>query len=122
MKDLSKTNPELIEEISALKQKIQELKHSDSEHKRAEVASDIAEDPALYYKILQINPDVSLSDIHLAFGKMTSAWDPERYPQVPSWKKTSTKKLKEIKNPERTKAILTSPSKAGDHAPGSNQR
>ncbi len=70
MKDLSKTNPELIEEISALKQKIQELKHSDSEQKRAEVASDIAEDPALYYKILQINPNVSLSDIHLAFGKI----------------------------------------------------
>ncbi|MDP2839862.1 MAG: SPOR domain-containing protein [Syntrophales bacterium] len=98
MKDPSKTNPELIEEISALKQKIQELKHSDSEHKRAEVESDIAEDPALYYKILQINPNVSLSDIHLAFGKMTSAWDPERYPHVPSWKKTSTEKLKEIKN------------------------
>jgi len=98
MKDLSKTNPELIEEISALKQKIQELKHSDSEHKRAEVASDIAEAPALYYKILQINPDVSLSDIHLAFGKMTSAWDSERYPHVPSWKETSTEKLKEIKN------------------------
>ncbi|MDP3098575.1 MAG: SPOR domain-containing protein [Syntrophales bacterium] len=98
MKDLSKTNPELIEEISALKQKIQELKHSDSEQKRAEVASDIAEDPALYYKILQINPNVSLSDIHLAFGKMTSAWDPERYPHVPSWEKTSTEKLKEIKN------------------------
>ncbi|MDO9229774.1 MAG: SPOR domain-containing protein [Syntrophales bacterium] len=98
MKDLSKTNPELIEEISALKQKIQELKHSDSEHKQAEVAPDIAEDPALYYKILQINPNVSLSDIHLAFGKMTSAWDPERYPHVPSWEKTSTEKLKEIKN------------------------
>jgi cell division septation protein DedD len=98
MKDLSKTNPELIEEISALKQKIQELKHSDSEHKPAEIASDITEDPALYYKILQINPNVSLSDIHLAFGKMTSAWDPERYPHVPSWEKTSTEKLKEIKN------------------------
>jgi hypothetical protein len=98
MKDLSKTNPELIEEISALKQKIQELKHSDSEHKRAEIASDTTEDPAIYYKILQINPNVSLSDIHLAFGKMTSAWDPERYPHVPSWEKTSTEKLKGIKN------------------------
>ena len=38
MKDLSGTNKELIEEISALKQKIQELEHSDSERKRAEVA------------------------------------------------------------------------------------
>jgi cell division septation protein DedD len=98
MKDPSKTNPALIEEISALKQKIQELKLSDSEHKRAEVASDIAKDPALYYKILQINPNVSISDIHLAFEKMTSAWDPERYPHVPSWEKTSAEKLKEIKN------------------------
>ncbi|MBN2439044.1 MAG: SPOR domain-containing protein [Deltaproteobacteria bacterium] len=64
----------------------------------AEVASDIAEDPALYYKILQINPDVSLSDIRLAFEKLTGTWDPERYPHVPSWKETSTEKLKEIKN------------------------
>jgi cell division septation protein DedD len=98
MKDLSRANIELIEEISVLKQKIQELKHSDSEHKRAEIASDIAEDPALYYKILQIHPNVSLSDIQLAYGKMTSAWDPERYPHVPSWKETSTEKMKEIKN------------------------
>ncbi|MBU4583036.1 MAG: SPOR domain-containing protein [Proteobacteria bacterium] len=79
-------------------QKIQELKNSDSEHKRAEVACDIAEDPAPYYKILQINPNVSLLDIQLAFEKMTSALDPERYPHVPSWKKTSTEKLKEIKS------------------------
>ena len=106
MKDLSKTNPELIEEISALKQKIQELKHSDSEHKRGEVASDIAEDPALYYKILQINPNVSLSDIHLAFGKMTRAWDPERYPHVPSWEKISTEKLKGIKNAYKKLLLL----------------
>ncbi|MBU0651265.1 MAG: hypothetical protein KKG96_00060, partial [Proteobacteria bacterium] len=98
MKDLYKTNPELIDEISALMQKIQELKNSDSEHKRAEVACDIAEDPAPYYKILQINPNVSLLDIQLAFEKMTSALDPERYPHVPSWKNTSTEKLKEIKS------------------------
>jgi cell division protein FtsN len=60
--------------------------------------SEVGEDPALYYKILQIHPDASLSDIHRAFEKITSAWDPERYPHVSSWKETSTKKLKEINN------------------------
>ncbi|MCX5838822.1 MAG: SPOR domain-containing protein [Deltaproteobacteria bacterium] len=63
-----------------------------------EVAFDIAENPDPYYKILQIHPNVSLSDIRLAYGRMTSAWDPERYPHVPSWKEKSTEKLKEIKN------------------------
>jgi cell division septation protein DedD len=81
----------LVKELESLYQRVASV---DS----PEVASDIVEDPTLYYKILQIHPNVSLSDIHLAYGKMTSAWDPERYPHVPSWKETSTEKLKEIKN------------------------
>ena len=81
----------LVKELESLYRRVASIDST-------EVVSDIAEDPALYYKILQINPNVSLSDIHLAFGKMTSAWDPERYPHVPSWKETSTEKLKEIKN------------------------
>ena len=36
MKNQSRTNQELLEEISALKQKIQELEHSESGHKQAE--------------------------------------------------------------------------------------
>jgi PAS domain S-box-containing protein len=36
MADPSRTDPELIEEISALKQRIQELEHSESDHKQAE--------------------------------------------------------------------------------------
>jgi len=35
MEDPSRTNPELIKEISALKQKIKELEQSESERKRA---------------------------------------------------------------------------------------
>jgi cell division septation protein DedD len=81
----------LVKELESLYRRVASIDST-------EVASDIAEDPALYYKILQINHNVSLSDINLAFGKMTSAWDPERYPHVPSWKETSTEKLKEIKN------------------------
>lgn len=61
-----------------------------------EPAPDIPEGPDRYYKVLQISPDVPLSDIHLAYEKMTSAWNPERYPHVPSWKETSTEKLNEI--------------------------
>ncbi|MFA5075738.1 MAG: SPOR domain-containing protein, partial [Candidatus Babeliales bacterium] len=63
----------------------------------AAAASDMAGNPDLYYKILQIRPGVSISDIRLAYEKMTSTWDPERYPHVSSWKETSTQKLKEIK-------------------------
>jgi cell division septation protein DedD len=81
----------LVKELESLDRKV-------ASHDSPEVVSDIAEDPTLYYKILQINPNVSLSDIHLAFGKMTSAWDPARYPHVPSWEKTAKEKLKEIKN------------------------
>ena len=35
MKDPSSTHPELIEEISILKQRIQEMKQSESDRKRA---------------------------------------------------------------------------------------
>jgi len=38
MKDRSMTNPELIEEISALEERIKDLEHSESERKRAEEA------------------------------------------------------------------------------------
>ena len=38
MKDPSRTNAELIEEISSLKQRIQELEQSESERKRTEKA------------------------------------------------------------------------------------
>ncbi|MCX5829364.1 MAG: SPOR domain-containing protein [Deltaproteobacteria bacterium] len=63
-----------------------------------EVASDIGEDPSPYYKILQINPEAPLSDIHQSFEKMNKAWQPDRYPHVISWEDKAKKKLKEIRN------------------------
>jgi hypothetical protein len=89
---------QVTQEDDRLVKELESLDRQVASHDSPEVASDIVEDPTLYYKILQINPNVSLSDIHLAFGKMTSAWDPDRYPHVPSWEKTSKEKLKEIKN------------------------
>ncbi len=61
-------------------------------------ASDIDEDPGPYYKILQINPGVPLSDIHQSFEKMNKAWQPDRYPHVISWEDKAKKKLKEIRS------------------------
>jgi len=43
MKDPSKTNPELIEEISLLKQRIKELKQSESDREQAEAALKLSE-------------------------------------------------------------------------------
>ncbi|MFA5179720.1 MAG: SPOR domain-containing protein [Syntrophales bacterium] len=63
-----------------------------------EIASDFDEDPDRCYKILRINPEASLAEIHEAFEKMNAAWHPDRYPHVISWEDKSKKKLKEIRN------------------------
>jgi hypothetical protein len=55
------------------------------------------EDPAVYYKILQIDPHASLAEIQYAFEKLHDAWDPERYSHVDSWKEKSLIKRNEIK-------------------------
>lgn len=60
--------------------------------------ADIDEDPLIYYRILRIGSDASLTDIHNAYAKMNDAWHPDRYPHVISWKEKSDKKLKEIKD------------------------
>jgi PAS domain-containing protein len=58
MKDTSRTNPELIKEISALKQKIKKLEQSESERKRA---SDALQESEEYFKaIIQNSSDIIL--------------------------------------------------------------
>ncbi|MFA6413765.1 MAG: SPOR domain-containing protein [Syntrophales bacterium] len=78
---------------------VKELEASDktiSSNDSPENVSDIDEDPGPYYKILQINPEAPLSDIHQSFEKMNKAWQPDRYPHVISWEDKAKKKLKEI--------------------------
>jgi len=80
---------------------VKELETSDKtlgSNDSLEDASDIDEDPAPYYKILQVNPEAPLSDIHQSFEKMNKAWQPDRYPHVISWEDKAKKKLKEIKS------------------------
>ena len=80
---------------------VKELETTDntlSSNVSLEDASDIDDDLGPYYKILQINPDVPLSDIHQSFEKMNKAWQPDRYPHVISWEDKAKKKLKEIKS------------------------
>lgn len=64
----------------------------------SQIDTETDEDPGPYYKILQIDSRASLTDIHHAFEKMNEAWDPERYPQIISWKEKAKKKLTEIRN------------------------
>ncbi len=81
-----------------LDNELESLYRKVASHDSPAAAPGNGEDPAAYYKILQIRPDASLSDIHRAFEKITGAWDPERYPHISSWKETSAKKLQEIRN------------------------
>ena len=81
----------LVKELESLNKTIESLDSS-------EVDTDVDEDPGPYYKILQIDPRASLTDIHNAFEKMNEAWDPERYPQIISWKEKAKKKRMEIRN------------------------
>ena len=55
MNDRAKTNTELIEEITALKKKIQELEHSEAERKRAEEA--LRESEERYHRITEAITD-----------------------------------------------------------------
>ena len=55
MNDRAKTNTELIEEITALKEKIQELEHSEAERKRAEEA--LRESEERYHRITEAITD-----------------------------------------------------------------
>ena len=55
------------------------------------------EDPFQDYDLLQIDPDCSPAELHFAFEKMIAAWDPDRFPHVQSWKETSEKKQREIR-------------------------
>ena len=81
----------LVKELESLSKTIGSLDHF-------EVDTDIDEDPAPYYKILQIDSEASLADIHNAFEKMNAAWNPDRYPQIISWNEKAKKKLREIRN------------------------
>ena len=81
----------LVKDLESLSKTIGSLDHF-------EVDTDIDEDPAPYYKILQIGSEASLTDIHNAFEKMNAAWNPDRYPQIISWNEKAKKKLKEIRN------------------------
>jgi len=81
----------LVKELESLSKTIGSLDHF-------EIDADIDEDPAPYYKILQIDSEASLTDIHNAFEKMNAAWNPDRYPQIISWNEKAKKKLKEIRN------------------------
>jgi diguanylate cyclase (GGDEF)-like protein/PAS domain S-box-containing protein len=58
MEDPSRTNPELIKEISALKQKIRELEQSESERKRASEA--LLESEEYFKAIIQNSSDIIL--------------------------------------------------------------
>ena len=98
-KDPKKRGEELFnQDEEQLDDELESLYRKVASHDSPEAASGDREDPAVYYKILQIPPDASLSEIHRAFEKITSAWDPERYPHISSWKETSAKKLQEIRN------------------------
>ena len=91
---LESSNPEddrFVKELESSDQTIGSLDPS-------EVDTDDDEDLDLCCKILQINSEASLIDIHIAFEKMNEAWHPDRYPHVISWKEKSNKKLKEIRN------------------------
>src|SRR4030042_135732 len=58
MEDPSRTNPELIKDISALKQKIKELEQSESERRRASEA--VRESEAYFKAIIQNSSDIIL--------------------------------------------------------------
>ncbi len=106
-KDPKKRGEELFnQDEEQLDDELESLYRKVASHDSPEAASGDREDPAVYYKILQIPPDASLSEIHRAFEKITSAWDPERYPHISSWKETSAKKLQEIRNAYEKLLIL----------------
>lgn len=106
-KDPKKRGEELFnQDEEQLDDELESLYRKVASHDSPEAASGDREDSAVYYKILQIPPDASLSEIHRAFEKITSAWDPERYPHISSWKETSAKKLQEIRNAYEKLLIL----------------
>ena len=59
MKDPSRTNQELLEEISALKKKIQELEQSESERKRAE--EEFKQKESLNFALFEYNPEQAIA-------------------------------------------------------------
>jgi cell division septation protein DedD len=80
----------LVKDLESLSKSFDYLNHFD-------VVSSIAEDPERCYKILRINSEASLDEIHNAFERMNEAWHPDRYPYVLSWEEKSRKKLIEIR-------------------------
>ena len=76
------------------------------------------EDPAQDYDLLQIDPDCSPAELHFAFEKMIAAWDPDRFPHVQSWKETSDKKQREIREAyERLRVLQEARETAGPEGP-----
>ncbi len=76
------------------------------------------EDPAQDYDLLQIDPDCSPAELHFAFEKMIAAWDPDRFPHVQSWKETSEKKQREVREAyERLRVLHAAREMSGPEDP-----